>query len=140
MAKSLQLSKQHVNNLVARAQSITARAAKVKEKADMMVETGIRAAVVGGTAFGLGVVQGKYGGIELAGVPLELIVGLGGHIAGFTGVGGKASPMLHNVADGALAAWACTMGRGIGKGIGAKTAVKGDVLTDEEMEKVAKSV
>lgn len=142
MSKALQLSKNDVQALVKRAESLQKRVEKVKEKADTVVETGVRSAIVAGTAFACGVAQGKFGGIEVLGVPGELLLGVGGHLAGFMGLGGsKTNGVLHSVADGALAAWAATMGRGVGDSWGGKIAgsTSGDSLTEDEMERIAKA-
>jgi len=139
----LQISKTDMNQLVKRAQSLQSRAKTAMEKADQYVETGIRTAIVGMTAFGFGVAQGKWGGIELLGIPAELLTAVGGHIAAFAGVGGKATAMLHHVADGAFAAWTNNMGFGIGKSWhkGAPgAATKGDVIPDDEMNRINRDV
>lgn len=86
----------------------------IREKGEQVTEQVTRTAVVGGTAFGLGVLQGKTGGIEVVGVPFDLLVGVGAHAAGFMKLGGRSSHQLHNVGDGALALYAGTMGRAVG--------------------------
>jgi hypothetical protein len=48
------------------------------------------------------------------GVPLDLLVGAGAHVAGFMGVGGKHRHTLHSIGDGGLAAYATTIGRSVG--------------------------
>ncbi|MFA6159386.1 MAG: hypothetical protein WC763_07210 [Candidatus Paceibacterota bacterium] len=138
-SKSLQLSKSDVHALVKKAETLQNRIAKVKDKADNMVEQGVRTAITTGTAFGFGVLQTRVGGVELFGVPAELLAGFGAHAAAFLGIGGKATSMLHDVGNGALAAWAVTMGRGVGSSMGSpKSAVKGEAMTDDEMERLSK--
>ena len=91
------------------------RARRVREKGQEAVERGVRTFVSTGTAFGLGVVQGRTGGVELFGkLPRELLVGAGAHVAGYMRMGGKNSEHLHAVGDGALALYAGTMGRAVG--------------------------
>ncbi len=139
-SKTLQLSKSDVHALVKKAETLQNRVQKVKDKADNMVEQGVRAAIVGGTAFGFGVLQTRLGGVELFGVPAELLAGFGAHAAAFMGIGGKATSMLHDVGNGALAAWAVTMGRGVGDHMSKKAtgAIKGEALDDDEMENIAR--
>lgn len=139
-SKALQLSKNDVHALVKKAESLQNRVQKVKDKADNMVEKGVDAALTAGTAFGFGVLQARTGGVEVFGVPAELLVGAGAHVAGFMGIGGKASNMLHSVGNGALAAWAVTMGRGVGDQMKKKAgaSVTGEALDDDEMARIAK--
>jgi len=90
------------------------KARAVREHGEKVVETATNTAVMAGTAFGLGVLQGKTGGIEIMGMPLDLLVGVGAHVGGFMKVAGKQSHQLHNVGNGAFALYAGTMGRAIG--------------------------
>lgn len=96
------------------AEALRQRVARVREKGEKTLETAAEAAVTSVTAFGLGIVQGKTGGLAPFGVPLDLLVGIGGHVAGFMGVGGKRSEHLHSVGNGGLATYAATMGRSVG--------------------------
>lgn len=86
----------------------------VRERGEQVMETATRTAIVGTTSLALGVIQGKTGGVEILGLPLDLLIGAGAHAAGFMKLGGKNSAHLHNVGDGALALYAGTMGRAIG--------------------------
>lgn len=90
------------------------RVKQVREKGEKVVETVTRTTIVAGTAGALGVIQGKTGGVEILGMPLDLLVGAGAHVAGFMHLAGKQSAHLHNVGDGAMALYAGTMGRAIG--------------------------
>jgi len=90
------------------------RLATVSKRAEGVIETGVRAAVVGGTAFGLGLANGRYGGVKVAGVPLDLGTAVLAHLAGFGGLGGAQSKHLHSIGDGALATYLATAGRGVG--------------------------
>jgi hypothetical protein len=90
------------------------RARAIREHGEKVVETGVKTATISATAFALGTIQGKTGGIEIVGVPLDLIVGAGAHAAGFMKLGGKSSHHFHHIGDGAMAAYAVTMGRAIG--------------------------
>jgi hypothetical protein len=96
------------------AEKMQNRIAKAREHGEKIVETATRTAVVAGTALSLGVLQGKTGGVEILGMPLDLLVGAGAHVAGFLKLGGKSSVHLHHVGDGAIALYAGTMGRAVG--------------------------
>jgi hypothetical protein len=108
-----------------RAESLVAKAKAVREKGEGILDQGIRSVEIGGTAFAFGYLQGRYGkdgGVTIGPVPIELAVAIAGHGAGFLRLGGKHSYHLHNVADGALATYASTLGRGIGKAAAKKTS------------------
>lgn len=129
------------------AETALKRAKSAREKGEVVVERVTRTAVTGSTAFALGMVQGRTGGVEVMGVPLDLIVGLGGHVAGFMRLGGRHSDHLHNIGDGGIATYAATMGRSVGNQwkvtgriTGAKSAGElpagrsgGDFVSDDEL-------
>lgn len=96
------------------AEKANQRLSRVKEKGEAVVEKVTRTMVTTGTAFGMGVVQGRTGGVELLGIPLDLALGVGAHVGGFMRVAGRRSDMLHNIGDGAMAAYAVAVGRGVG--------------------------
>lgn len=77
--------------------------------------TVINTAEVSAASFLFGLAQGKFGGIEIVGVPIDLIAGLGLHVMGFMNVAGKAnSRHLHAFGDGALASFFNGLGRNVG--------------------------
>ncbi len=110
----MKVSAGSLTKMRAMAEKAMNRVRAVRAQGEAMMEEATRTAVISGTAFSLGVIQGKTGGIELAGLPLDLLVGAGAHVAGFMKLGGKASAQMHNVGNGALALYAGTMGRSIG--------------------------
>jgi hypothetical protein len=95
----------------------------IRENSEQTINTVIGTAEASGTAFLLEYARGRNGTIDdeghlelmVGGVPVSLIVGLGGHVAGFMGLGGKASSHLHNVATGGLAAYTAQMGLRMGQ-------------------------
>ena len=89
------------------------RARGIAEKADEAVGTVVQTAEVGLTAFGFGWAKGRYGSVELMGVPADLLGGLVLHGLGFVS-GGRYHEHLHNLGDGAIASYATTLGFGIG--------------------------
>ncbi len=127
------------------AEKAMTRAKAARAQGEEVVERVQRTAISTGAAFGLGLVQGKTGGIEMFGLPLDLLVGAGAHVAGFMKVGGRRSDTLHYIGDGAMAAYAVTMGRSVGAnwkksgklfgtGIAGELPSAGaDYATDEEL-------
>ena len=110
----LKISQHDIIRLKDQAEKLKKRASGAIERSHEVVETLTRSAVVGSSAFAFGMIQGKTGGVEVVGVPHALGIGLGGHLAAMMGVGGNLSGQLHNLADGALAAYLTAMGRGVG--------------------------
>ncbi len=100
-----------------RAESLKARMANLRKKTEKVTERAVHSLECGASAFGFGVLHGRTGGdgVQVVGIPVELIAGVGLHAAGFLGLGGKASTHLHGFADGALASYATRMGFAIGE-------------------------
>ncbi len=127
MARQLSLTK--ARDAVQRMKASSARARK---KAGETMETVVRTAEVSGTAFGLGILQARSGdpeGIKVAGVNLNLGIGLGAHLFGLLGVGRGMESHLKAVGDGALGVYAFTAGLGVGgdmiSGEGGRTEIMG---------------
>ena len=96
------------------------RLQSASKKADVAIETIVHTAEVGSAAFVAGVVQGRTGGVEILGVPMDLGAAAALHVLAFAGVGGKMSGHLHSFGDGFLAAFLATTGRGVGQAWAAK--------------------
>jgi len=97
--------------------SAQSRANSALDRAEKIVEGVVHTAEVGSMAFAMGVVQGRTGGVEVIGVPLELGIGVALHTFGWIGDWsgrGVLSGHLHGFGDGALAAYLTTLGRGAG--------------------------
>lgn len=88
------------------------RVAKVKEEASEAVEIVVSAAEVSGTAFGLGIVNGRWGSPEFVGVPVDAGVGIVAHVAAFMDI---APAHLHNVGNGGLGSYFSALGVGVGQ-------------------------
>lgn len=99
-----------------------ARLKSAGRKADETVITLVHTAEVSSAAFVSGVVQGRTGGIEVLGVPLDLGLAASLHVLAFAGVGGKMADHLHGFGDGFLAAFLATTGRGVGQAMAARAA------------------
>lgn len=122
--------------------------AEMKVHGHRVTQHVIRTAEVSGTAFLAGMVQGRTGGIELFGFPVELLAGLGLTAFSLVGGAGDLSHHLAAVGDGALAAYSTTLGRGMGAASKAALApapapaptaavTKGSHLTPEEVAAIA---
>ncbi len=91
--------------------------ARVREHAEEAIGTGIQIAEVGGTAFGFGYANqrwGKDGEVMVMGIPADLGVAVALHGVSFMGGLGKYSEHGHNVGTGALASYAYRMGTQMG--------------------------
>lgn len=107
----LKISQAEAQDLQTRLSGALARVKSVRASATEAVEKTVETLEIGAVAFGLGVVQGRFQGVELLGLPVDLIAALGAHGLALAGV---APRHLHAVGDGALASYAVTLGAGIG--------------------------
>ena len=129
------------------AEAMTSRAKKVMAKAETVVKETVGALEVGGAAFAFGMIDGRYGGVEFLHVPLPLLASATSHLMAFMGIGGQYSSHLHQLGNGALAAYLTTAGRGAGLAWRDKAmkpltppataASKGDALTADERAALA---
>lgn len=124
---------------------------KVREKAGEAVQSLVRAAEVSAVSATIGYIQGKRAGagkeaVAVFGVPLDLAVGVGGHVAALMGVGG-AEEHFKAIGDGGLATYFSTLGYTAGKsgkGLAEATRaaltppkVSGQSLTADDLAKLA---
>lgn len=93
---------------------LSTRLANFKAKGEVVTHRLMQTAEVAAGAGIAGFVAGKYGAIELVGVPLDLVAGLALNLAAHTNLGGKQSEHLHHVGDGFLAMYVGTLMRGVG--------------------------
>jgi hypothetical protein len=100
-----------------RAITATKDPSKVRQKISETLGTVITTTEVSATAFAFGLIQGKYGGVALANVPIDAIAGLGLHLFAFTPWAGNLASHVHALGDGALASFVATIGRQVGRGI-----------------------
>jgi hypothetical protein len=113
----LNFSQQDIVRFKNQAEGIQRRAKAALARADEAVSTVITTTEVGASSFLFGLVQGKFEGISLIGVPIDLLSGLALHIAAFAGLGGANAHHLHAFGDGALASYLNGLGRQVGKSI-----------------------
>lgn len=107
----LSMSKSEVEALFKRAQGASARVKRIREEANEMVETVVATVETTGAAFVMGMVNGRYEGTEIVGVPGDLLAGFGLHLLGFVGIGDQ---HLHNLGNGCFSCYSATLGNGIG--------------------------
>ncbi len=126
------------------ASSLSRRVGALRGKTESAVRQAVTLAEVGITSFGFGIVHGRYGAVDVVGVPVDLGLAVLLHGAGFFGLGGKYSHHLHGFANGALASYFVGLGTGVGlemkkKALGAAvTGAKGHRLTQAELEAMAR--
>lgn len=97
--------------------------AHMREKWEETTESLMGSAEISAAAFGLGYVNGRYGGLELFGVPLELLLGAGLTLVAQTKIAGKSSGHMANLGNGALAVYFGTLGTGLGRQSRSQAAV-----------------
>jgi len=88
------------------------RVSTVKAEAEEAVEVVVAAAEVSGTAFGLGIINGRWGSPEVLGVPVDAGVGIAAHVFAFMDI---APEHLHNVGNGGLGSYFSALGVGVGQ-------------------------
>lgn len=110
----LHLTKHDAKKAITRYEGLKNRIAGMREDAARITKHVVRTAEIGGTAFLLGLAQGRTDGIEVVGVPLELLLGGAGTLFSLIEGGQGYAHHIAAVADGALAAYLTTLGRGVG--------------------------
>lgn len=110
---------------------LAASATKVREQAEHAAGIMIGTIETAGVAAGLAWARGRYpsevektvNGVKvkekstdllIAGLPVSLLVGIAGHLAGFTGALGKYSDHGHAIGTGGLAEYAASMAHKLG--------------------------
>jgi len=124
---ALKIGKSELGGWKQKALRARARLMSASKKADNVVEKMVHTAEVGSAAFLSGVVQGRTGGVEVLGVPLDLGLAAGLHVFGFMGLGGKMSSHLHGFGDGFLAAFLTQTGVGVGRTMAQKSGGQGAI-------------
>lgn len=140
----LAISKTELDKVYGKATSAIRKARAVTERADAAVSRVVTTSEVSAASFLLGLAQGKWGSIVVLGMPVDLLAGLGLHLAGFAGVAGRQSLHLHAFGDGALASFFSGLGFKVGTSMKAGTASRGDMagvtggasLADEELARM----
>jgi len=102
--------------------SAKTRLANVQKSAQAIVGSVVQTTEVAGTAFGFGVINGRWGSPEILGMPVDLAFGIGMHLLAFVDV---AEEHAHNIGDGALSSYTASLGAGIGRKMLVESAGKG---------------
>lgn len=112
---ALAVSQKDIINFKQRAERMTNKARNIIQEQKKTMETVVTTTEVSAASFLFGLAQGKFGGIQIVGVPVDLLAGIGLHILAFSKVGGKANEShLHAFGDGALASFFNHLGRDVG--------------------------
>lgn len=101
------------------------RVSAMKENVPELKRQGVRTAATLSTAFGVGLARGTFGDdrFNLRGVPLELILGIGAHLAAGTVLAGTPGAMVaHGAADGMLGVSVAQLGRDAGAWLRSRSA------------------
>lgn len=106
-----QLSSRQIEELENTALRAKARVAKIKSDADKAVAKVVATAEISTAAFTMGVLDGRYGGVELMGIPLSLGAAAASHLMAFLGI---APDHLHSFGNGFLASYLSNLGNGVG--------------------------
>lgn len=115
------LQKSDLRNIQSRYQAAAKSLAKYKHSAETAARTVIHGMEATGTAFGLGIANGYYDGVELVGVPVDLVVA-GGATLGALTLSEDLTPHLQAVAIGASCSYAGTLGMSVGQKLREKAA------------------
>lgn len=124
---AIEVSKKELTRMGKLYESGKKTVARMKERGEHVAGKAIRTTEMGAVAFGLGVMHGRTikpdgsSGIEVMGMPIDLILGTGLNLAGYFGLGGKHSDHLNNLGDGALAVYLANMGMSVGVKMAAKS-------------------
>lgn len=114
------ITKGKVEKLQRAYKSAVSRAKRMKEQSESIAGQIQGAALVTGSAFAIGYAQHRFRddegnpGVEVLGIPMDLGIGLGLHLGSIFGIFGNYQESANHVANGALAAYATTMGAGMG--------------------------
>ena len=140
MITAKSISKGDIIKMQKRITSLQSRAKNAMAQAEGIMESVVTTVEVGASAFGLGIVQGRYGPRDIMGVPVDLAAAVGLHGLALMGVGGEMTGHMQNFGNGALASYLNTVGRGLGIGMAQETPAAessgrtgSDVLSDSEL-------
>lgn len=120
----MQISLRALEDLEKKFTGARTRLANVQKSAQKMVGSVVQTTEVTGTAFGFGVINGRWGSPEILGMPVDLAFGVGMHVLAFLDV---AEEHAHNIGDGALASYTASLGAGIGRKMLVESNTKGSL-------------
>jgi hypothetical protein len=111
-----------------------------REKGAVVTQQAMQTLAVSAGAFGFSALAGWAGSVDVLGIPVDLGAGLLLNIAAYVGLGGSMSKNLHDLGDGALAAYVAKLGANVGDGLRRKHGgphVKGErMLSSGERRRI----
>lgn len=116
---AIKIGRGEIEKLKKRATGAMSRLKNAREKAEETANQVVTAGTIGATAFLFGFANGRVAddegkpGIEILGVPLDLLSAVGFHIMGFV-VSDKYGGHFHNFGNGALASYTTILGVSVG--------------------------
>lgn len=111
---ALKITREQFETMQKRVETAKAAVGRARERTEEIVATVVRTGEVTGAAAMCGLINGRTGGLEVLGAPVDLASGLGLHVLGLLGGAGRYSEHVHSIADGALASYATTLGTSVG--------------------------
>lgn len=123
----LSITREQAERLLKESHRAKAMVKRTKEMAHATVKTAVDTVEVGGAAFAFGVINGRMGGVEFVGMPLDLVAALACHGFAFL-LDGEYAEHLHNFGNGALATYLATMGASVGHEMAMKAGKVPDPL------------
>ena len=101
--KSLTVTKDKLMEMVAKSERMIKAARSKAGRVEQEMQHMFYAAEAGGAGFALGLLNKKYGSMDIMGVDVKLAVAIGAHLSAFMAIGGAPlSDHLHAVGNGAL--------------------------------------
>lgn len=125
MAGAIQVSRAHLARLSSSISHHKNRLAKVSQKAERAFDVALNTGIILGTQSGLGFVHGRWGAVEVAGVPLELAGGLALSGAALFGFGGKHHDKVGSAGGALLGIYGYNQAKGAGMKMKAAAANPG---------------
>jgi hypothetical protein len=114
MAGAIQVSRAHLARLSGSIAQHKNRLARVSQKAERAFDVAINTGIIVGAQSGLGFVHGRWGAVEVAGVPLELAGGLALSGAALFGFGGKHHDKVGSAGGALLGIYGYNQAKGAG--------------------------
>ena len=116
------ISEKKYQDAVKKGERANARAKREKERGEEAVMQVVQTFEINASALTHGVIEGYWDGVEFLGAPLPLITGT---IMHGLAVADVAPRHMHNLGDGAYAAFSTTLGLGIGEDLRRKANKSG---------------
>lgn len=107
------ISKREAEKLQTRVQSADRRVRAIRDQARAGVATVVHSTESIGSALGFGYINGRYGGVEVLGMPVDALAGGTLMLAGFL-FNDEMSPHLFALGTGGLCSFSTSFGQGAG--------------------------